>query len=125
MPPSSSSRNSPRRKRCGCPRLFPPLACGVPVIYAGLGETAAILQAEACGVAVEPESPRALAQAIRDLAERPERRREMGLRARRLAERDFSWTILAADWVRQMACIQAGRDPGVPGLANPARSSQS
>ena len=115
----------PASQKMRLSKAIPPLACGVPVIYAGLGETAAILQAEACGVAVEPESPRALAQAIRDLADRPERRREMGLRARRLAERDFSWTILAADWVRQMACIQAGRDPGVPGLANPARSSQS
>lgn len=94
-------------------KTIPPLACGVPVIYAGWGESAEILQKENCGVVVEPESPALLAQAIRDLADRPDKRNEMGQRGRVLAERDFSWRSLVWDWMRQLACIKDGKDPGV------------
>jgi glycosyltransferase involved in cell wall biosynthesis len=109
-------KNMPASRKMRLSKVIPPLACGVPVIYAGLGESADILRAEGCGVVVEPESPAKLAQAITELADQRARREQMGGRARALAERDFSWRALVADWLRQLTCIQAGRSPNVPGL---------
>jgi glycosyltransferase involved in cell wall biosynthesis len=109
-------KNMPIAKKMRLSKTIPPLSCGVPVIYAGLGEAAEILRNERCGVVVEPERPDKLAQAIRDLADRPQQRTEMGGRGRLLAERDFSWRFLVGDWMRQMTSIKAGEDPKVPGL---------
>ena len=109
-------KDMPASRKMRLSKAVPPLACGVPLIYAGRGEAAAIVESEACGVVVEPERPEKLARAIRELADNPALRNEMGKRARLLAERDFSWKCLVGDWVRQMACIKAGQDPKVPGL---------
>lgn len=109
-------KNMPAAKKMRLSKAIPPLACGVPVVYAGLGEAAEILRQERCGVVVEPECPAKLAQAIRDLADQPQQRNEMARRGRLLAERDFSWRFLVVDWLRQIACIKAGLDPKVPGL---------
>jgi glycosyltransferase involved in cell wall biosynthesis len=109
-------KNMPAAHKMRLSKAIPPLACGVPLIYAGFGETMDIIGAEKCGVVVEPERPERLAQAIRELADHPRERSEMGRRGRVLAERDFSWRFLVGDWVRQMVSIKAGKDPSVPGL---------
>jgi colanic acid biosynthesis glycosyl transferase WcaI len=109
-------KNMPAAKKMRLSKAIPPLACGVPLIYAGMGESADIVRAEGCGVVVEPEHPAMLAQAIRKLADQPQNRDEMGQRGRLLAERDFSWRFLVGDWLRQMVCIKEGRNPKVPGL---------
>ncbi len=110
-------KNIPASTKMRLSKAIPPLACGVPIIYAGLGESAEIVRRECCGVVVEPERPDRLAQAIRELADHPERRNEMGQRGRSLAEREFSWRFLVRDWLRQLTCIEAGEDPRVPGMA--------
>ena len=46
-------------------------------------ETARVILEEECGYLVRPGDANALAQAIRDLANNPEKAKEMGLRARR------------------------------------------
>ncbi len=101
-------KNMPAAKKMRLAKSIPPLACGVPVIYAGVGEAAEMLRAEGCGIVVEPESAEKLAQAIRDLADRPAQREEMGRKGRQLAERDFSWKFLVGDWLRQVARIHSG-----------------
>lgn len=110
-------KDMPAAKKMRLSKAIPPLACGVPVVYGGFGEAAEIIRAERCGIVVEPERPEKLAQAIRNLADSPQERDEMGKRGRLLAERDFSWRFLVGDWLRQMECIKAGQDPQVPGLA--------
>ncbi len=109
-------KNMPAARKMRLSKAIPPLACGVPVIYAGMGESADIVRAEGCGLVVEPEHPEKLAQAIRTLADQPQKRDEMGRQGVRLAERDFSWRFLIGDWLRQLDWIKAGRDPKVPGL---------
>ncbi|MCC6129678.1 MAG: glycosyltransferase family 4 protein [Acidobacteria bacterium] len=83
-------------------KAIPPLACGVPLIYAGWGETAEIVEREGVGLRVEPERPELLAAAIERLADEPGLRNAMGLRGRALAERDFSWRILVSNWMKQV-----------------------
>jgi glycosyltransferase involved in cell wall biosynthesis len=109
-------KNMPAAIKMRLSKTIPPLACGVPVVYAGLGEAAEIVRTEGCGIVVEPECPQKLAQAIRDLADEPGQRDEMGRKGRQLAERDFSWKLLVRDWLRQIVCINAGEEPNVPGL---------
>jgi colanic acid biosynthesis glycosyl transferase WcaI len=103
-------------KKMRLSKAIPPLACGVPLIYAGWGETADIVEREGVGLTVEPEQPAALAGAIERLADDPILRDLMGKRGRALAEREFSWSYLVGDWLRQIERIQAGKDPAVPGL---------
>ena len=95
-------------------KAIPPLACGVPLLYAGWGETAEIVEREGVGLRVEPENPEALATAVLSLADDPQLRESMGRRGRALAEREFSWSFIVADWMRQLKRVRNGLDPDVP-----------
>ena len=110
-------RDIPAATRMRLSKAVPPLACGVPVIYAGKGETAEIIAREGCGVAVEPERPERLAAAIERLAGDQAARDEMGRRGRALVERDLAWRTLVQDWTRQIARVAEGKSPGIPSLA--------
>jgi colanic acid biosynthesis glycosyl transferase WcaI len=112
-------KDMPAARKMRLSKAIPPLACGVPIIYSGHGESARIAQKEGCAVVVEPERPEQLAQAILDLADQPAERDKMGRRGRALAEREFSWRGLVGDWVRQIASIRQGEDPRVPGTDGP------
>ena len=96
-------------------KAIPPLACGVPVIYAGWGETAEIVERESVGVKVEPGRADLLSGAIAGLADDRKTRDAMGVRGRALAEKEFSWSFIVGDWVRQVRAIGAHQDPGVLG----------
>jgi glycosyltransferase involved in cell wall biosynthesis len=69
--------------------LLEAMACGVPWVSTPWG-AAAVLPRGECGFVVPSRSPRKLAHAIAKLLDDPDRRRKMGLRARRRAERDFA-----------------------------------
>jgi putative colanic acid biosynthesis glycosyltransferase WcaI len=103
-------------------KAIPPLACGVPIIYAGWGETAEIVERERVGLRVEPEDPAALARAVEYLADHAAERDELGRRGRLLAEREFAWSHLVADWMRQMGRVARKLDPEVPRPAGDAAS---
>lgn len=93
VPIAASSRPS---------KLFPPLSCGVPVIYSGTGEAAQLVENHCCGVAVPPEDPDALAQAIRELVNDPERRQRLGRNGRLLAESRYSWFGIVEHWLNEL-----------------------
>jgi putative colanic acid biosynthesis glycosyltransferase WcaI len=95
-------------------KAIPPMACGVPVIFAGWGETAELIAREQVGVTVEPGDPDEMALAIAKLADDATLAKELGKRGRLLAERQFSWTFLVADWVRQLELVLKGQTPDVP-----------
>jgi glycosyltransferase involved in cell wall biosynthesis len=83
-------------------KVFPSLSCAVPVIYAGVGEAAELLEANKCGVVVAPEAPALLAQAIERLASDPTRRHEMGWTGRAFVEREYSWSTIVARWLAEI-----------------------
>lgn len=109
-------KDMPAARKMRLSKAIPPLACGVPLIYAGRGESAEIVQKECCGVVVEPERADRLALAIRELADSPDERNEMGKRGRALAESQFSWRFLITDWLRQINRIKAGENPDIPAV---------
>jgi colanic acid biosynthesis glycosyl transferase WcaI len=101
-------------KKMRLSKAIPPLACGVPVIYAGWGETADVVRQERVGITVEPGDAGEIAKSIEKLADDPQLVRELGARGRRLAEREYSWAFIVSDWMRQLQLVLRGEDPVVP-----------
>jgi glycosyltransferase involved in cell wall biosynthesis len=63
------------------------MAVGKPILLSAQGESARILEAARAGVAVAPEDPAALADAVRMLAEEPEQAAAFGVHGREFARR--------------------------------------
>jgi glycosyltransferase involved in cell wall biosynthesis len=91
-------------------KIFPSLSCGVPVVYAGQGEAATILQAESCGLTVEPERADLLAQTLAALADDPLSRAEMGRRGRALVEREYGWSTIVGRWLEEIGVDSSSRN---------------
>ena len=87
-------------------KVFPALSCGVPVVFAGAGETPEILERSGAGVAVRPEDPRALADAVVRLVDDPAGRAAMSEAGRRLATDEFSWQTIVERWLRELGYDQ-------------------
>ena len=64
-------------------------ACGLPAIGARTGGIVDVIEEGASGLLVPPRDAAALASALRALVADPERRREMGRRAREVARDRF------------------------------------
>jgi glycosyltransferase involved in cell wall biosynthesis len=80
-------------------KVFPSLSCGVPVIYSGFGEAADLIAANNCGVITAPEKPELLANAISDLASKPDLRAELGRNGRTWVEKEYSWSTIVEHWL--------------------------
>jgi len=81
--------------RCHIPgavpsKLYEAMAAGLPVVLAADGEAAQIVREADAGVVVRPGDPAGLARALRDLAERADKRQDLGRRARQACEAQFS-----------------------------------
>jgi glycosyltransferase involved in cell wall biosynthesis len=83
-------------------KICPSLSCGVPVIYSGFGEAAELLTANQCGLAVEPEKPALLAQAVKTLASQPSLRSDLARSGRRLVCREYSWSTIVQRWLKEI-----------------------
>jgi glycosyltransferase involved in cell wall biosynthesis len=95
-------RNIPAAQKMRLSKTFPPLACGVPVIYAGVGESAEIIRKNDCGIVVLPEDPVALAEAVLRLVDAPERRDAYSKAGLKLVEREFSWKTIVSSWLQRL-----------------------
>lgn len=71
-------------------KMFDAWACQTPTLISVDGEARRILEEVGAGVFVEPENPRALAEALLWLKDRPEERRQMGLAGRQAALERYS-----------------------------------
>jgi glycosyltransferase involved in cell wall biosynthesis len=76
-------------------KFFDSLAAGKPAVVNLDGWLRRIVEEERVGVYVPPADGQALADALADLAGKPELVRELGRNARALAEREFSRDLLA------------------------------
>lgn len=95
-------KDIPAAEKMRLSKTFPPLACGVPVVYSGRGESADMVEEHGCGVQVAPESPELLAEAITRLADDRARRDEMGRRGVELVDRELSWASIIRNWLAQL-----------------------
>lgn len=77
-------------------KFFDYIATGLPVLNNYPGWLADMINEYKCGVAVPPEDPEAFSDGLIELYENPERRKEMGVNARKLAEKKFDRNKLAS-----------------------------
>lgn len=83
-------------------KLFPSFGSGVPVIYAGKGEGARLIETTESGIVVPPEDADALAAAVMKLACDHELARELGSNARKYVVENMAWPSLIDNWLRQL-----------------------
>lgn len=76
-------------------KFFDSLAASKPVIVNSNGWTKNIVEEEEIGFYVNPETPEELAKLLTKLVHKKENLKEMGLKARKVAERDFDRVKLA------------------------------
>ncbi len=77
-------------------KVFEYLACGKPVVGGLRGEGARVLEESGGGMAVEPGDAQAMADAVRELLDSPERRAELGEAGRRYVVEHHSRAVIAA-----------------------------
>ena len=79
-------------------KSFPAISTGTPVLYCGVGESATILEEYDCSRIAEPENPKAIAEAIRELHSVTEEQYEnMSKKGRQLAIDHYSWKSIVED----------------------------
>lgn len=83
-------------------KMFPSFACGIPVVYSGEGEGAALVENARAGVTVPPENAEALARAMGELLDNPAGREEMSKNARTLAVERFAWSSIVDRWLASL-----------------------
>ena len=107
-------RDIPAAKKMRLSKTFPPLACGVPVIYAGVGESAEIIRQNGCGIVALPENPNSLADAVLNLVDAPEKRGVYSKAGLSLIEREFSWKTIVCNWLHQLERCPSTVEVGSP-----------
>ncbi len=82
------------------------MACGKPVVFAGKGEGARLVEEARGGFVVQPENSEALADAIRVVIANPARAAEMGRNGRAFVEMLFAWSLLVRNWIAQVLALR-------------------
>jgi glycosyltransferase involved in cell wall biosynthesis len=72
-------------------KMFEYMAAGLPVIASNFPGWRDIVEANGCGLCVDPADPDAIAAALTYLAEHPERRADMGANGRRAVLERYNW----------------------------------
>ncbi|MDD4515963.1 glycosyltransferase family 4 protein [Massilibacteroides sp.] len=80
-------------------KFFDYISSGLPILNNYPGWLADMITKEKCGKVIPPDNPEAFADALVDLADHPDRRKEYGTNARQLAERSFSRDHLGDQFV--------------------------
>jgi hypothetical protein len=105
-------------------KIFEALAMTRPVIMGVEGEAREIVMNSGAGVAMEPESPQSLVEAVERLADDPARVALKGEAARRHIVENFSRDVLAARFLRllgQVTGVAAAKAPEPPAAESTAR----
>lgn len=79
-------------------KMFEAMAAALPMLVMVDGEARALVETAQAGLYVEPENPRALAEAIARLADDPDRCRQLGNNGRRFAFQYFDRAAIARDF---------------------------
>lgn len=88
-------------------KMFPVMATGKPVLYAGADEGAALVARTRAGIAVPYGDPVALAEGARRLVAEPAEAAAMGAAGQRWIDEEGSWKVLVARWLADLAKVEA------------------
>lgn len=92
---------------CAPNKLFEYMSAGIPCIASNFPEMKSIVEGEGIGMAVDPECPSEIANAILRLAVDEERRRQMANRAKEVFHSTYSFDVV---WARQRDTIMSWID---------------
>lgn len=95
-------------------KVFDYLGSGTPMLYAGTGDTAELLERSGGGVVVPPQDPEALRDALLWLYEHPDDRHSMGERGREYVVAHHSRTVLLETLAVQIELVLNGESSKVP-----------
>jgi glycosyltransferase involved in cell wall biosynthesis len=98
------------------------MACGKPVVFAGKGEGARLVEDARGGVVVKPEDALMLANAIRNVISNPVSAAQMGRNGRAFVEQHLTWSSLVRDWLTQ---VLAHRQSAPVAPSNRERAAQA
>ena len=98
-------------------KLFEIVACGVPVVVTDFPGQADFVRTHDCGIVIAPETPAALAAAVRTLAASPSMARAMGARGREAVAAAHSWAHRAQDTARVLQRVTSPAPQPAPHVA--------
>jgi colanic acid biosynthesis glycosyl transferase WcaI len=84
-------------------KAFVMMASGKPIVLAGEGEPARLIEQSGAGVVVPPEDHRSLATALCDLLEDRPKAEQMGEAGRAFVVANFQWPLLVRNWLAQLS----------------------
>jgi glycosyltransferase involved in cell wall biosynthesis len=94
-------RDDPFYDRTRPARTFPSLACARPVIFAGRGDFATMVNQVECGQVVAPGDAGALAAAVEIYAGNAGQAFEHGLAGAKYTVENYSWSVLVRSWLEK------------------------
>jgi glycosyltransferase involved in cell wall biosynthesis len=74
-------------------KIFEYMALGLPVLISDFPKLKEFVESNDCGIAVDPTSPKAIAEAIKYLYENPDIRKRMGENGKRAFLERYNWEI--------------------------------
>lgn len=83
-------------------KVFPVLASAKPLIFAGTGEGARIVEAANGGIVTAPGNSKALADAVLELAQDPDLAERLGNNGKQYVEANLQWNRLVSNWLDQL-----------------------
>jgi colanic acid biosynthesis glycosyl transferase WcaI len=108
----ASVRTSPVMLGSRPAKMFAAMACAKPVLYAGDGEGARLLEEAGAGIVVRDPDPSVLAEAIRDLVANTALASRLGHAGRKYVEDHLTWTTLIRSWLDQLTSASAATTVG-------------
>lgn len=103
----ASIRDSELFKSVRSAKMFPVMATGRPVLYAGSDEGAALVAEVGAGMVVPHGDAQAFADGMRRLVAEPAAAEEMGAAGRRWIETEGSWRVLIERWLADLDRVGA------------------
>ncbi len=95
-------RNSPLALETRPAKMFPLMAMGKAVLYAGFGEGAALLESCQGGWVVPPENPKALKDMILELCQKDAEVNARGQNNLKFVKENMNFTKLVGDWLKTL-----------------------
>ena len=98
-------RNTPLAEETRPAKMFPIMAMAKPILYAGLGEGARLLEQNGGGEVIPSEQPKILASKLDEFAQKGSDLVAMGQRNRGLIETSYGTRKLVGSWLKDLSKI--------------------
>lgn len=102
----STLRNSPLFEMTRPVKIFAGMSCAKPILYAGQGEGARLVEGARAGLVSLPEDAQTLAHNIMTVVQNPHLAEQLGQNGRRYVEAHLSWSVLVENWLYQLQSAQ-------------------